>query len=163
MVDIWDCTPEQRVEHSQENKNLGSEIFKDQDYKSAGEYYIKAIRDLIPIIEPSSGLEETVKSLLVACYSNLAACQLKLQQFDRVILNCDKSLSLDSTNVKSIFRRATANIECKNLDEAQRDINLMYQLDPRNTATKELGIKFKKLTAEKDKADAKIMEAYFNG
>ena len=101
-----------------------------------------------------------VKILKIACYTNLSACQLKLKQYDRVILNCEKSLSLDGDNVKSLFRRASAYLECHNCDDAEKDIHAILRLEPNNSAVKQLETRLKKLLAEKDKMHAKMMKAF---
>lgn len=160
MVNPWDRTFEQRIESCQEKKDLGSDKFKEHDYKAAGKYYIDALKDIIPLIEPPSELDSAINSLKVACYSNLAACQLKLGQYQRVIFNCDKSLFLDNNNVKSLFRRASAYLEYKGYDEAEKDIQAILQLEPNNTATRELETKLKRLLSDRDKADAKMMKAF---
>ena len=93
-------------------------------------------------------------------YNSLPACQLKLHQNQRVITNCTKALLLDTSNVKCLYRRATAHLECKSPDNAEDDIRAILNIEPGNSAVKELQVKLKKMRSEKDKSDARIMKAF---
>jgi len=160
MLDPWQRDVQQRLASAQEHKKNGGMHFQQQEYKNAGECYIKALRDLIPVINSTPEEREAADTLITACYSNLAACQLKLHQHHRVISNCTKALSFDSSNVKCLYRRAAAHLECKNPDNAEDDIRAVLEIEPGNTAAKDLKMRLKKMRNEKDKTDAKVMKAY---
>lgn len=49
-----------------------------------------------------------MKQLRYSSYSNMALCYLKTEEYDLVIENCNKVLSLDSTNSKCYYRRGLA-------------------------------------------------------
>ena len=120
------------------------------------------MRDIIPIIEPEDEEEDGVlNELKTALYSNLSACQLQLSQFDKVIRNCSKSLEIDNNNVKCLYRRASAYLECKDRDSADKDIKRILELEPENTAVRELETKLLSLKVDADNRDAAIMKSFF--
>lgn len=120
------------------------------------------MRDIIPIIEPENEEEDSIlDELKTNLYSNLAACQLKLCQFDRVIRNCSKSLEINNENVKCLYRRASAFLEHKDRESAEKDIKQILQLEPENTAVKELETKLVSLKKGADNRDAAIMKSFF--
>ncbi len=45
--------------------------------------------------------ERKIKEIKVALYNNLAACYLKLRDFDNAIAACGETLSLDPSQVKA--------------------------------------------------------------
>ena len=120
------------------------------------------MRDIIPIIEPEDeGEDGILDELKTNLYSNLAACQLKLRQFDRVIRNCSKSLEINNDNVKCLYRRANAFLEHKDRESAEKDIKRILELEPENTAVKELGTKLASLKMDANNRDAAMMRSFF--
>ena len=131
---------------------------KDKDYRGASTKYISALRDVIPVLEENGEVEITKLSL----YSNLAACQLNLKQYDRTILNCNKALIINDSHQKCIYRRACAYLETQNLDEARSDVERLLMLDSSNTAAKLLKDRLHKLCARKDAKDAQFMRKFLD-
>lgn len=131
---------------------------KDKDYRGASTKYISALRDVIPVLEENGEVEITKLSL----YSNLAACQLNLKQYDRTILNCNKALIINDSHQKCIYRRACAYLETQNLDEARSDVERLLMLDSSNTAVKLLKDRLHKLCARKDAKDAQFMRKFLD-
>ena len=131
---------------------------KDKDYRGASNKYISALRDVIPVLEENGEVEITKLSL----YSNLAACQLNLKQYDRTILNCNKALIINDSHQKCIYRRACAYLETQNLDEARSDVERLLMLDSSNTAVKLLKDRLHKLCARKDAKDAQFMRKFLD-
>jgi len=133
------------------------------EFKMAGQLYIDALRDVIPITEPiDKEQEEIINKLKENCYSNLAACQLKLKQYDRVVRNCTKSLDVNDKNIKCLYRRALGYLECRNRDSADQDIKRIRELEPNNSVIKELETKLSALNKEADKRDAAMMRSFLS-
>ena len=72
MLDPWQRDVPQRLTSAEQHKQTGGVHFQQQEYKLAGECYIKALRDLIPVIKSTPEQRKTADSLITACYSNLA-------------------------------------------------------------------------------------------
>lgn len=159
-MDPWKRNPQERLDDAKKNKELGTEKFKVHDYRSAGEYYIKALQDVIPITSDRNDLSPDLLAMKTTCYSNLAACQLHLNQFDRVIINCNKSLSLDANNVKCLYRRASAYLENGYYEISRNDLDKLFTLEPDNSAAKQLEKKLNSCLHDKDSMDASVMKAY---
>uniref|UniRef100_A0A665V9X7 Peptidyl-prolyl cis-trans isomerase D n=1 Tax=Echeneis naucrates TaxID=173247 RepID=A0A665V9X7_ECHNA len=90
-------------------KNIGNNLFKNQNWKAAVNKYNKAFRYL----EVSGDqLEEEAQKKLeptaLSCFLNTAACKLKMQQWQEALDSCSEALELDQTNTKALFRRAQA-------------------------------------------------------
>ena len=65
--------------------------------------------------------------LKLVSYLNIAACNLKLKEFDHVLLACDEALKMDPRNVKALYRKAKARIQNVNsgveeLESAMKDL-----------------------------------------
>lgn len=131
---------------------------KDKNYHGASTKYISALRDVIPVLEENRDVE----MLKISLYSNLAACQLNLKQYERVILNCNKALIINDSHQKCIYRRACAYLEMQNLDEARSDVERLLMLDSSNAAAKLLKDRLQKLCTRKDAKDAQFMRKFLN-
>ncbi|KAJ3997749.1 hypothetical protein F5050DRAFT_1369317 [Lentinula boryana] len=106
---------------AQAAKDKGNEAFKNGDYVSAIGYYTQAI------LEDSKDWTFPL---------NRAAAYLKLGKNDDAERDCNTVLTLNTTNVKALFRRAQARRALEKLDEAQKDLEQAIALDPSNQAVK---------------------------
>jgi len=119
-LDLTDKT--KVVQITTDLKNIGNTLFKAQDLEKASEKYKKALRYAeFARNRPGDSAEEIKefeKSCVVPVYSNLAQCCLKLKNFSECIKHCDMTLSMDPSNSKAYFRKATALQEKKEFREA---------------------------------------------
>jgi len=86
---------------SDEEKEIGNNLYKNKQYADAIKHYSNAINH-------STG---PVNSAL---YANRAACYIKLKQYLLAIEDCDRSIQLDSSFVKSYIRKANCHEYMKN-------------------------------------------------
>ena len=159
-MEVWERTVPQRIESALKNKQLGSNSFQNGDIHAAGESYISALKDIIPILEVPEENREEFDRISLQCRANLALCQLKLSQYERAVQNCSKVLLTEASNVKCLYRRGCAYNELGDLDNAKKDLDLALKLEPENKAVileqKKLQSKF----ASKNHVDANIMRKY---
>ena len=127
----WEMCNEERVETASRMKASGSERFRLGDVRAAAVLYSKALKLIIPISSLPDALE-TVKTLRIVLLLNLAACQLKLEQYGNARENCTKVLELEPDNVKALYRRAQALSSSKDFDRARTDFLRAKQLEPNN-------------------------------
>lgn len=137
---------------AEEAKKGGNELFVRGEMAGAMKKYSEAIRDL-DLASKSSGERRKASSatevsgiadLLSTCYSNRAACQLKLAKevekaekhqafLDGCVDDCTRALELKPALVKALFRRSQAYsvIDGKEL-LAVKDLNKLLHIDPSN-------------------------------
>ena len=95
MIEAWDQDVGQRLSSAVKSKIAGGEHFQQQEYKKAGEYYIQALRHLIPILRSTPEERNIADGLMIACYSNLAGVFLLW-----IILMAEGYLETDDSQVK---------------------------------------------------------------
>lgn len=106
-------------------KDQGNEKFKNGDWSGAIEAYTKAIE-----------CDEKHKQL-ATFYKNRAAAYLKLEQFEKVIKDCDKSLELEPNDPKALFRRAQAKDGLGRYEDAYTDAISIWKADTTNKAVQQ--------------------------
>ena len=143
--DVWELTDQERLDVAKKHKEEGSKLFKQNHVHQAAIRYSKAIQYLaavdpdIPLeVEDLEDYEKEIVSLRTVSLLNLAACQLKLQQYDHVVRNCSRVLEVEPGNVKSLYRRARALLAMKDYESARNDAEKAKGLDPGNQAVGEL-------------------------
>eukprot|EP01036_Dinobryon_divergens_P034893 gene34893-45152_t len=110
------------------NKEEGTELFKGKNFRHAAARYQKALSHCAKFFDLSGEDEAEVKALKLSLYLNLATCYIKLEVWEQVIRNCEDALSIDSANVKAIFRRSTYFEHKKEWEKAMADIKKCQEL-----------------------------------
>ncbi|XP_075234788.1 FK506-binding protein 59-like [Lycorma delicatula] len=85
----------------------------------------------------SEGTIELRKSLLLAGHLNIAACYLKLKDYDSARIECNRALHLDSENEKALFRRGQAYLAMELYREAKIDFERVLNINPSNKVANE--------------------------
>ena len=96
------------------HKDEGNKAFKERHYVQASVYYLQAIDALTGPGATKADAESD--ECLAACFSNRAACQLKLGHHESALEDADKLLALQPEHVKGLFRKGLARLA----DEALR-------------------------------------------
>jgi len=104
---------------------------------------------------------EDIARLTCHCWLNLAACQLRYQNFRMAAVNCSKALEIDPNNVKGLFRRAQCNINTGYEHVAVTDLKRALTLEPGNREIKRLLNAAQQLTRESDDKLATAMSKMF--
>ncbi|KAF9289434.1 hypothetical protein BGZ68_009343 [Mortierella alpina] len=103
-------------------KEKGNDQFKKGQYLKAIEHYSASMK-----LDPSNPVLPI----------NRAMALLKLERYSEVERDCTLGLTLDSRNVKALWRRGIARRFLDNLDEAAMDFESALKIDPSNKAVKE--------------------------
>jgi tetratricopeptide (TPR) repeat protein len=143
--EVWKLSEQERLEISKKHKVQGSELFKVGRFHAASIRYSKAVQYLAAV-DPDTPLEvdkleeheKEIISIRTACLLNLAACQLKFDQFDHVVQNCSRVLEVDSASLKGRYRRAKALLAMKDYEASRKDLLKAKELDPANQAITDL-------------------------
>lgn len=136
------------------NKEEGNELFRDGNHKHAAARYVKALTHASKFFDLSEEDKKEVSKLKLSLYLNLAQCYLKLENYHKVIVQCNDALDLDSTSTKALYRRAVAFEKQKKFDEAQKDVKTALEITPEDTAIQRLAERIKihlKRQLEKEK------------
>ena len=113
-------------------KEQGNTHFKQGQYEEAVTYYTQAIKACEDLC-----LSE-IRNELAVLYKNRAACHLKKEMYEDAAKDSTKSLELVSNDPKALFRRAQAYEKLNRLEDAMKDAKSAYQIEPKNTALKEI-------------------------
>lgn len=92
-----------------QEREKGNEAFKAGDYKEALHLYTSSL-----MIDSS-----------INAYNNRAMTYIKLKRYEEALDDCNKVLSMDYTNIKSLLRRATS---LENLNDNQQ-VNESLQIN----------------------------------
>ncbi|KAG8347221.1 putative peptidyl-prolyl cis-trans isomerase (cyclophilin-40) [Trypanosoma vivax] len=130
-----DCAPDVGdaglLEAAEAIRQLGNNLFKNAEYEYSFEKYEKAVR-YVKAVNKTSANESAVNELLMACYNNAAAAALKLKRFSDARNATTHVLEIDDSNVKALFRRATACLESGDTESAVTDLTKAKSLEPQN-------------------------------
>lgn len=129
-----------------ELKETGNVTFKAGKYAEAKLIYEEALK-----AADNNQLRSTL-------YANLAACSLKLQQFDQCIIECDSTLELDPLNVKALYRRALSYFETKDYVKCHSDLHRLLKLESTNQDALQLMRKTKKTLLDENESSTEVQK-----
>ncbi|KAH9604553.1 hypothetical protein KSS87_015929 [Heliosperma pusillum] len=93
------------------------------------------------------------------CHLNMAACFIKLKQYDNAIMQCSTVLAEEENNVKALYRRGKAKAELGQIDPAREDLLKARKYAPDDKAI----VKELRLLAEQDKAIYQKQKEMYKG
>ncbi|KAM7271400.1 hypothetical protein ACFE04_030614 [Oxalis oulophora] len=155
---FWKMNSNEKLETCEQKKTNGNLLFKAGKFWGASKKYDKAANYVEYNHEFTEDKKRLAKSLLLSCYLNNAACQLKLGNYPEASRLCTKVLEVDPMSVKSLFRRSQAYLETSELEKAEDDIKRALSIDPNN---REVKLEYKKLK-EKQREYAKYQAEVFS-
>ncbi|XP_053736390.1 sperm-associated antigen 1-like [Synchiropus splendidus] len=115
-------TTQEKLILANHEKDKGNEAFRAHDYEEAVAYYSRSI-SIIPT---------------VVAYNNRAQASIKLKQWHRAMMDCQKVLEMDPRNAKGLLRRATVYKHKGDLKRAAEDLRQVLEEEPQNTAAAQL-------------------------
>lgn len=128
------------VEAATTQKEKANGYFRSGEYDQAARIYMQALS----LVQSLSRLDDELDSdLLViqqskevckALLLNIAACNLKAQDWERTILCCDQVLEWDAESSKAFFRKGVALSKSGKLDEALENLQKALQLTDQTDA-----------------------------
>lgn len=137
----WQLLPEEKISRAAHHKEKGTVLFQLGNIEFAFRRFSKALKYLVcchPQDCIPEHLLETYCKLKCQCYSNLAACQMKLNMFSEVVQNCSKAIEIEPKNVKALYRRGQAYLFFNDTDSARSDLEMVASLEPQNKAVLQL-------------------------
>ncbi|GLE05455.1 hypothetical protein PINS_up014468 [Pythium insidiosum] len=104
---------------------------------------------------------DAIQALKIACWSNMALCQLKLGHGERAVEFCDKVLAEDETHSKALFRKAQGLALLSHYDRAQTLLTQLAALEPQNAAVRR-ELKALAVAKKKYEQDARASSSFNN-
>eukprot|EP01080_Neovahlkampfia_damariscottae_P003039 gene3039-5049_t len=112
-------------------KEKGNEYYVKQEFKSAFENYIEALKDV-----------DLTRKLKIDLYSNCAQCKVKLNEFEDAVKFADECLSIDSKHLKSIHNKSFSLLKLEKYTEAMKVCEIGLEIDSEDEKLKKLKILF---------------------
>lgn len=110
---------------AEEFKLSGNQCLKDGEYEKAVEWYKKAIERC------GAGKNSHIY------YSNLAAAETHLEDYESAIEHCEKCIELCPDYCKAYSRLGFAHLKCGDMEQANDAYRRGLEIDPDNVACKE--------------------------
>ncbi|XP_074941602.1 sperm-associated antigen 1 [Phalacrocorax aristotelis] len=119
-IDTTGMTVKEKIFIATREKEKGNEAFAIGDYLEAVTYYSRSI-SVIPT---------------AAAYNNKAQAEIKLQDWDNALQDCEKVLDMEPGNVKALMRHATVHNQLQNYQAAIEDLTKVLCVEPENAIAK---------------------------
>lgn len=129
-----------RKNHAERLKLQANDHFRSGEVKKAIETYSTALQ-ICPTIHPKD------RAIL---HSNRAAAKIKIDAKEGAIKDCTKAINLWPEYVRAILRRAKLYQDTDKLDEALKDYELVYKLDPGNHEAREAIVRLRQIIQERN-------------
>lgn len=136
-----------RIRIGNQKRERGNFHFQREEYSMAARAYCMALDVLITRTRDVDNAvvveeEEEVQDYRVKCLNNLAAAQLKLEQFEEALHTSRDVLFLDPSNVKALFRTGKLLSDKGEYQEAMETLKKALKLEP---STKAIHVELSKL------------------
>ena len=118
--------PSSKLRLAELDKIGGNEAFVERDYAQAGVFYTKSINKLLELPQ------DPKPDMLHVCYSNRAACNLKLGRPELALEDAKKCLEHNPKFVKGLFRAGLALHAMGKYMEAGPYFAKALEIDPKN-------------------------------
>ncbi|GAA6225512.1 peroxisomal membrane protein 11A isoform X1 [Lates japonicus] len=136
-----------RIRIGNQKRERGNFHFQREEYSMAARAYCMALDVLTTRSRDGSdggvdAEEEEVRDYRVKCLNNMAASQLKLEQYDEALHTSRDVLTLEPNNVKALFRTGKLLSDKGEYKEAMEVLKKALKLEP---ATKAIHVELSKL------------------
>lgn len=152
--------------HAKAHKDDGVKLTKDKRLIEAFRKFSKALKFMLTLDKNElEGVDETdmneIQTLKVDLYNNLAFCQLQFNEYQAVVVLCDKALEIKSNSEKALYRRGCARMGTADWETAYEDICQVLALDPSNAAAKCKAAELREKVIHMNEAYKKVIKNMF--
>lgn len=123
----------EKIQKAQAKKDDGNTRLQNGKLVKARKRYSQA-NNLLDAGTFDGELRRESRQLKLQCCLNDALASLKLRQARDALASCNKALEIESANLKGLYRRAQAQYQLGDLDEADVDLKTLLEYDPNNTS-----------------------------
>jgi peptidyl-prolyl isomerase D len=126
----------EKLEILEKIKDAGNYFYKMNDFGRSARKYRKLMRYCNHFKDDTRDSEElkTLDEFQLVNLTNLAATDLKQNDFEDVIYSCNAAIKINPINTKAYYRRGIANLELKNYEMALEDLKMALSILPNNKA-----------------------------
>ena len=150
-------TPSEAAAKAAELKARGTVDFKEKTYDAAASKYSAGVDY---VVEAGSAADFGLMSSLLL---NEAQCRLHMKEHGSVQALCSRVLEREPENVKALYRRALAHLECSEYLEAKRDLTSAAKIDPKNRDVRTKLAACKEAAEEQRTRERKLYSAMLSG
>ncbi|XP_038971752.1 peptidyl-prolyl cis-trans isomerase FKBP42-like isoform X4 [Phoenix dactylifera] len=156
-----DMTVEERIQAADGRKMEGNSYFKEEKLQEAMQQYEMAIAYMGDdfMFQLFGKYRDMALAVKNPCHLNMAACLIKLNQYEEAIGQCSIVLSEDENNVKALYRRGKARAQLGQTDAAREDFQKARKFAPEDKAI----VRELQLLAEHDKAVYQKQKEIYKG
>ncbi|XP_074311860.1 peptidyl-prolyl cis-trans isomerase FKBP42 isoform X2 [Silene latifolia] len=156
-----EMTVEERISTADRRRMDGNALFKEDKLAEAIQQYEMAIAYMGDdfMFQLFGKYRDMALAVKNPCHLNMAACFIKLKQYDNAIMQCSTVLAEDENNVKALYRRGKAKAELGQIDPAREDLLKARKYAPDDKAI----VKELRLLAEQDKAIYQKQKEMYKG
>lgn len=154
---------EERLEAAERRRQRGNSQFQRGEYKAALGTYAMALSyiDEDFMMQLDGFHLEQAEKVKLPIHLNMAACQIKIGDYNTAAYNCSEVLKLDAQNAKAMFRRGRARHLLGQTEGALADLEAAAKLAPDDKGvTREL-LAVRHTIREERKAAAKLFKGQF--
>ncbi|MEQ2291032.1 hypothetical protein AMECASPLE_009268 [Ameca splendens] len=124
-----------RIRIGNQKRERGNSHFQREEYSLAARAYCVALEVLTTRSKDGNDVgieeeEEEVREYRIKCLNNLAAAQLKLEQFDEALHTSRDVLTLQPNNVKALFKTGKLLSDKGDYKEAMEVLKQALKLEP---------------------------------
>eukprot|EP00164_Ancoracysta_twista_P010609 GFYU01016076.1.p1 GENE.GFYU01016076.1~~GFYU01016076.1.p1 ORF type:complete len:626 (+),score=149.36 GFYU01016076.1:94-1971(+) len=143
-------------------KEDGNAAFKAKTIPQALSFYERMI-DALRYSSPSDDLEYEREQLMATAMLNKAACYTHQKEFTEVIALCTEVLEFAPQNVKALYRRATAYLHAKCVDEAKDDIDKLEECGAPESDVARIKKQYQTVLDHIERQQARVFARMFGG
>ena len=155
---IFEWSHSKKYEVAMQHKIRGVELYKSGRTRDAFLRFSKGLKLLITmtLLEEIEYSKDDILALHAVLCNNIASCHLLYKNYSEALKMCNKVLQIELKNVKALFRRASAEIELQNYEQAKQDLSMILEMEPENRAVR---MKLNELSKRQKEFDAKLADA----
>ena len=159
----WEMTAQERTALAAKLKAAGTEFFQQQQYAEAVRQYEDAANYAVGEGITGDDISDEERPLFVSCWSNAAACYVKIKDWPQTIHSCNYVLELSSEkeNIKALYRRGLARLKLGLFKEAKEDLMAAYKVDPANIDVRRALQQLKDAVAKSKEKEKKAFGGFF--
>lgn len=128
----WRGDDRLKMAEATRHRDAGNRLYRQGRYADAFHRFNRAVRAVLFVRHVDASVSGDRDAMYAAVCNNMAACQLRLGNYEHVRRLSSKALSVDPRNVKALVRRCRASTELRMYDGALDDAVRALDIDPGN-------------------------------